>query len=93
MKIEKLTFWAKGKKGEEVVEFKSGGIDNSSKKYRDSYEETLGRITLTTNWQEYTIDLSNASLKSVIGGFCWVASADYNSKNRITFFLDDICFE
>jgi hypothetical protein len=64
------------------VEFKVGGIDNANKKYRDSLAVTTGRLTLTNNWTQYTIDLSNTNLSSVIGGFCWVASADYNANSR-----------
>ena len=91
--FSKVTFWARGETGTEVVEFKAGGIDNRTKKNRDSFEVTLGRVTLTKEWKQYQIDLSGADLSSVIGGFCWVASADYNSAEKITFFLDDIFLE
>ena len=91
--FSKITFWARGKKGNEVVEFKTGDIDNSSKKYRDSYGVTFGRVRLSNIWRQYQIDLANADLSSVIGGFCWVASADYNHSRKITFFIDDIILE
>jgi len=92
-RITKVTFWAKGETGKEVVEFKSGEIYNPNKKYHDSYNGTTGRITLTNEWKKYEIDLEGADLSSVIGGFCWVASRDYNSRDSITFFIDDIFFE
>lgn len=91
--LSKITFWARGETGTEVVEFMAGGIDNPKKKYRDSFRVTTGRVTLPQKWQQYQIDLSNADLSSVIGGFGWVASADYNSAKEITFFLDDILLE
>ena len=91
--FSKVTFWARGGLGGEVVEFKVGGIDDSKKKYRDSLEVTSGRVTLTNKWTQYTIDLSKANLSSVIGGFCWVASADYNADKRIIFYLDDMAIE
>ena len=91
--FSKITFWARGEEGDEVVEFKAGGIDNQNKKYRDSFEETIGRIPLSREWKLYQIDLSNADLGSVIGGFCWVASTEYNSNNTIIFYLDDIFLE
>jgi hypothetical protein len=91
--FSKVTFWAKGETGKEVLEFKSGGISNSSKKYHDSYEETTGRLTLTKEWQQYFINLKAADLSSVIGGFCWVASKDFNSQSSIVFYIDDIYFE
>lgn len=91
--FSKVTFWAIGETGKEVLEFKSGGISNSSKKYQDSYEETTGRLTLTKEWQKYEIDLEAADLSSVMGGFCWVASKDFNSQPSIVFYIDDIYFE
>lgn len=91
--LTQVTFWAKGTSGKEVLEFKSGGIRHSSKTHHDTYVSTTGRITLATNWKQYTINLKNADLSSVIGGFCWVASKDYNNSDSITFYLDDIQFQ
>lgn len=91
--LSKVTFWARGETGDEVVEFKVGGIDSPGKQYRDSVETTLGRVTLTTEWKQYTIDLSGQNLNSVIGGFCWVVSSDYNSASRIVFYLEDIAMQ
>jgi len=91
--LSRLTFWARGATGTEVVEFKAGGIDNPKKKYRDSFRATIGRVTLSKEWRQYHIDLSGADLSSVIGGFCWVASADYNSARQVAFFLDDILLQ
>jgi hypothetical protein len=91
--FSKITFWARGETGTEVVEFKAGGIDNPTKKYRDSFRVTIGRVTLSKEWRQYQIDLANADLSNVIGGFGWVASADYNPAKKVTFFLDDILLE
>ena len=91
--LTRLTFWARGETGNEIIEFKAGGIDNPSKPYRDSFIRTTGRVKLSTDWKQYEIDLSGADLSSVIGGFCWVASADYNSTKAIAFYLDDIVLE
>jgi hypothetical protein len=92
-KITRLTFWARGERGGEVVEFKAGDIKNANKKYQDSFAATLGRVTLTNDWKRYSISLENEDLSNVIGGFCWVASADFNENPSITFYLDDIDFE
>jgi hypothetical protein len=91
--LRKVTFWARGEKGGEVVEFKAGGIDAPGKKFRDSFVVTIGRQTLSREWKYYEIHLSDADLSSMIGGFCWVASSDYNGENRITFFLSEISLE
>ncbi|HLG54930.1 MAG TPA: hypothetical protein VI485_06340 [Vicinamibacterales bacterium] len=91
--VSKITFWARGETGNEVVEFKSGGIDNQKKTYRDSHAASIGRITLSKEWKAYQISLGGANLSSVIGAFCWVASADYNAGKQMTFYIDDISLE
>jgi hypothetical protein len=89
-RFSKLTFWARGEAGNEVVEFKAGGIANRAKKYRDSFLVSIGRQALSKEWKQYEFNLRMASQTSVIGAFCWVASADYNAGSRMTFYLDDI---
>lgn len=91
--FKKLIFWARGETGTEVVEFKAGGISNAKKPYKDSFEEKVGRVSLSNDWKQYTIDLESANLSCVIGGFCWVASSDYNNQRSIIFYIDDIYLE
>ncbi|MCX6170650.1 MAG: hypothetical protein NTX65_15015 [Ignavibacteriales bacterium] len=88
---EKLTFWARGQQGGEKVEFKTGGING---KHKDSMKGPYSTdvLTLTTGWEKYTINLKGKDLSHVIGGFCWVASADLNHKG-CTIYIDDIYFE
>jgi hypothetical protein len=97
----KITFWARGENGNEVVEFGSGGIYNTLKdpevyKYKDSYNKrysTEGKaVVLSNEWKKYTIDLSDADLSSVIGGFFWAVNWRANPTG-VTFYLDDIIFE
>ena len=88
----KIVFWAAGQKGGEIVEFKSGGIAAGGKKYRDSYEVTLGSVALTKDWKQYEISLKGKDLSVVIGAFAWVATADAN-PGGLTFYLDDMRFE
>jgi hypothetical protein len=88
-----VTFWARGETGTEVIEFKSEGIRSAKEKHRDSYSKTIGRVTLTKQWNEYRIPLEDLDLTSVIGAFCWVARQDYNPGKKVTFFLDDIVME
>lgn len=89
-KFTKIVFWARGGAGGEVVEFKAGDVNSPGKKYHDSFSGTTGRVTLTADWQQYEIELQGCDLSSVIGGFCWVAAAEYNKTDRIVFYLDDI---
>lgn len=87
---QKLTFWARGEKGTEVVEFKAGGIEG--KTHKDSFEASTGKITLGAEWQQYIMDLKDKDLSMVIGGFAWVATESTNPEG-LTFYLDDILYE
>ncbi len=87
---KKLTFWARGEKGGEMIrEFKMGGISGA---YPDSDSSSIGPLVLTPEWKEYTIDLEGMDLSYIIGGFCWVASA-MDNPDGMTFYLDDIAYE
>jgi hypothetical protein len=90
--FSKITFWARGETGNEVVRFKAGGIPDPKikKPYKDSFEVSIGATPLTREWRQYTIDLSQVDLKSVIGGFAWVANDKDNSGGSITFYLEEI---
>ncbi len=86
----RLTFWARGKEGgERIEEFKMGGITG---RYSDSDAAGIGPVVLTTDWKQYTIDLSGKDLSYISGGFCWATNADVN-PNGCTFYLDDIKYE
>jgi hypothetical protein len=103
----RLTFWAKGAKGGERVEFFAFGTGRNTqsgipnKPYPDSEAKVTlcGRlvspcyISLNNNWQAYTIDLTGLDLKYVIGGFGWVTNAPENANKDITFYLDDIYYD
>lgn len=87
---KKITFWARGKDGGEMIDsFKVGGI---SGQYTDSDEVSLGPIKLSKDWQQYTIDLENYNMSYMIGGFCFALTADVN-PNGCTFYLDEIKYE
>jgi len=86
-----LRFHARGDKGGEQLKFFMGGIWNPQGEYPDSQQPPLSTdvITLTENWDEYTIDLRGRDLSYVIGGFGFVTNQCLNSE-PITFYLDDI---
>lgn len=89
-KATRLTFWARGEKGNErIEEFKIGGISGD---YPDSDVAGIGPVVLTTEWKKYTIDLSGKDLSYVIGGFCFATNVDVNPEGCI-FYLDDIRYE
>jgi|WetSurMetagenome_2_1015567.scaffolds.fasta_scaffold34829_2 hypothetical protein len=87
----KLTFWARGEKGDEKAEFKVGGIKGT---YSDSLQPAFssGTITLTPEWHQYTIDLNGKDLSYIMGGFVWVTKKPSN-PNGATIYIDDIRFE
>lgn len=88
----KITFWARGENGGELVKFKAGGT--KGKRYTDSFEKSNAAVELTKEWKEYEIDLSGENLNSVIGAFAWSASSDSDvNPNGLTFYLDDIRYE
>lgn len=88
--MTKLTFWARGAKGGEVIQkFVVGGIEGT---YPDSATVEMGPIELTDTWQQFTVNLAGQDLSYINGGFSWVSTADLNPEGA-TFFLDDIKFE
>lgn len=89
---KRITFWARGDKGGELVQFKAGGIFVEEKKYHDSFEVSIEAIRLTKEWHFYQIPLSEADLSSVIGAFAWTANIKGNPEG-LTFYLDDIRYE
>lgn len=84
---ERLTFWARGERGNEIVEFKIGGLDISPKPGR-----SMGKVTLDSEWKQYEIDLTGMDLTSAVALFIWVA-ADSDNPQGAVFYLDDIQFE
>jgi len=87
---KKLTFYARGDKGGEVItEFKVGGINGE---HSDTASASIGPIELGADWKQYTIDLKDEDLSLIIGGFAFVISSMENPDGA-TFYLDDIAFE
>ena len=86
---KKLIFWARGADGGESVSFQFGLI-GPDKRYHDSSSGKADRINLTTQWTEYSIDLTGKDLSDIKTAFVWTAAA--NGK-PITFYLDDIRYE
>jgi hypothetical protein len=95
----RLTFRARGEKGGERVEFFALGVGwDADRRQRnaphpDSAPAVKKKVTLSAEWQPYSIDLQKADLSYVIGGFGWAANAAANGLRDITFYLDDIRYE
>jgi len=87
---QKLSFWARGENGGEVVEFKMGGIMGD---YSDTVEASTGPISLSNEWKQYTMDLTGEDLSYINGGFCWVSNQMDAPEEGIVFYLDDVAYE
>jgi hypothetical protein len=104
---DKLTFWARGEKGgEEISLFQIGGIISE---YRDIGIRSIGPITLSRNWQQYTISREGLSPKIIVtkGDPNWVKEMEPLSRiiggfcwvanmygdQDIIFYLDEIKYE
>lgn len=86
----KFTFWARGEKGGETInEFKVGGITGE---FQDTDSVSIGPITLTKKWEQYTIDLEGKDLTKIVGAFAWAASQEANQDGMV-FYLDEMKFE
>lgn len=93
--IVKIKFHVRGEKGGEKAEFKTGGIDDPTLPYRDSYGPitTTPRVkTLSTVWEADSFMVRGDQLSMVIGGFVWVTN-DVQNPQGSTIYLDEIVFE
>ena len=86
---EKITIMARGNNGEEIVEFKMGGIMGSC---GDTDQASTGPVQLLNEWQKYEINLAGLDLSNIIGGFCFSISSLENPEGA-TFYLDEIVYE
>jgi hypothetical protein len=86
-----LTFWARGDKGGERVEFFTFAINTGA--YHNSAPKRTTYVTLTNTWRLYTITLTGLDLHYIIDGFGWTAVGTQNGSQPITFYLDDIRFD
>ena len=85
----KLTFWARGAKGGESVNFLCG-IIGRDKPYFDTVQAKLEKATLTKEWKQYSIDLKGKDLTRIKSGFGWTLGS---TGEPVTFYLDDIRYE
>ncbi|OQA23741.1 MAG: hypothetical protein BWY59_02542 [Verrucomicrobia bacterium ADurb.Bin345] len=88
-RAKRLSFWARGERGGEVVEFIVGG---ASAVFPDSDGLTTGDVTLRTDWTHYHFDLSQADLSYISSGFGFVIKQDENPRG-CTFFLDEVRYQ
>lgn len=88
---QQLTFWARGEKGGEMINFKMGG-SGMNHKYADTDTAGIGPLSLSKEWREYSINLKNKNLSRIIGGFAFVANAKFNPGQTV-FYIDEIYYK
>jgi hypothetical protein len=88
--MKRVTFWARGDRDDEIISvFKVGGIEGA---HPDTDSAQIGPVTLTREWQLFTIDLKDTALRKISGGFAWAVNQSDN-QGPITFYLDEIRYE
>lgn len=87
--FRRISFWVRGAAGGEVVEFRAGGLGHHKTRYRDSFDVTAGKLTISSEWTEQTLYVSNADLSSVMTPFCVLLHREDN-PNGAELFLDDV---
>lgn len=94
---ETLTFYVRGEKGGEVVEFFTCGFgrdgNTATVAWPDSAaQKSLGFVTLSDRWEAYSIDLESDDMSSIACGFGYVLSGGDSGLGTSVFYLDDIRF-
>lgn len=97
---KELRFWARGEHGGEKVEFFTAGFgydgetgERTAPHPDSTRKRSLGVVSLTDDWREYTIRLNGANLNYIVCGFGYVLSGDASGSTDNVFFLDEIRFE
>jgi len=86
----KLTFWARGDKGGEIID--EFGMGWPMGDYRDSATAKIETIVLAKDWKKYTIDITDKNLAYISCGFYFFVRKKSNPTG-CTFYLDDIVYE
>jgi len=91
----KVTFYAAGAKGGEIVTFIVG--ESTTSLYTDGVSAS-NQITLTTTMTKYSLDITGQMYDGVIGGFGWTAAAPAGgaadaAAASVTFTVDSIQWE
>lgn len=86
---KKLSFWARGDAGGEVVSFQFGLIPKE-KPFSDTGKGALEKVALTKEWQHCEIPVAGQDLTRIKTGFVWTLASP---GKPVVFYLDDIRWE
>ncbi len=76
-----LTFYARGKRGDEIIEF-ALGVEGDSASIKNKF-------VLSKEWEKYTFDLEGNDLSDISALFGWIATLQDN-PDGLVFYLDEI---
>lgn len=85
----RLSFWARGEKGGEQVEFKLGMIPRH-KPFYDTARISLGSVALSNQWKRYEIPLAGKNMGRIVSGFVFTVQG---REEPVVFYLDNIQYE
>jgi hypothetical protein len=92
----KVTFYAKGAVGGEVVTFAAGGGSTACSSLCCDTAGGSTMETLTTTWTQYSFPITGTYTGGVIAGFVWTAAAssqiggEAGAATSMTIYIDDI---
>jgi hypothetical protein len=86
---KQLSFWARGDKGGEMVEFKMG-IIAKNKAFWDTGKASAGKLKLEATWKQYIVPLEGKDLSRIVTGFVFVVQG---RTEPVVFYVDDIVYE
>ena len=89
-----IRFLARGAVGGEVVGFEAGGIGFfGNQPIRDGFAIAPQNVTLSTEWQQYSLDLAGKDYSTgLLGAFGWQLLPSGN-RAPVNFFIDDVVYE
>lgn len=89
---KKVTFYAMGKDGGEVIKFKAAGKTADKKEISDKeifknvkFDKTTKEVTLTKEWKRMEIDLSKSDLKEITHPFGFEISKAKNNEDSVIY--------
>jgi hypothetical protein len=88
----KVTFWAKGAAGGEVLEVVAGGIGQGATPapmYSDPMKADQ-KFTLTSSWAEYSLPLPSMNYSPVLGGLAWAMGVASITTGSAGFKIDSM---
>ena len=90
--VKKVTFYAMGQEGGEVIKFKAAGKTVDKKEISDTeifknvkFDKTTKEVTLTKDWKKMEIDLSKSDLKGITHPFGFEISKDKNNAGSVIY--------